>query len=323
MAQTPTSGYGTYANYGYEETYGAGAVSARTFGRNVKLTISRRNNMERSYGIGARNASTVSALKYEGEASVEFSMANGSFWRAVLGSVADAGDGPYTHTYTEANTLPSFAIDTGTELGTNDEVTELKGCKVSSATLTATVGEVVKVRLECPYKTETLTTAGIGSQVAETEEPFTFAQGTLELPNGTAIGNVQSVEITVSHDLEMLYGLGSRLATGAIEKRREYNISMTVAFDDTTDLLTKFLGDSGGPLDGTPTATATLELTFTNGGAGAAERSMVLLFANVYLDEETLPKDVEEIIKENVTGFALSCTSIVYTNNTESDDDVP
>ena len=58
-----------------------------------------------------------------------------------------------------------------------------------------------------------------------------------------------------------------------------------------------------------------MELTFTNSGAGALLESIVLLFANVYFDEETLPQSVNEVIKEDITGHALSCTSVVWTND--------
>lgn len=320
MTQVVSGGWNSYCNYGYEATYGAGAVSDRVFGHGTNITINRRNNMLKVGGLGSRNYSTVSAGKYEGSASVEFVFSNSSFWRAVLGSVADAGSGPssWTHTYSEATALTSFAIDTGIELGTDDCVSELKGCVIASATLTAAVGELVKVRLECPYKTETLATAGIGSQVAESADPFTFAHGTVELPNGSAIGNVQSIELTINNNAELVWGLGSRLATTNVGKIREYNLRMSVAFDDTTDLLTKFLGDTSGPKTSTPSSQATIELTFTN-----STDSCVITLADVYLDTENIPLSVENLIVEDVEGFALSGTSIVTTNSTEVDEGNP
>jgi len=323
-AQYNVSGAYSYVNYGYEATYGAGAVSARTFGHGVKVTLTRKNNMERIHSLGARNAQATAALKYEGSASVEFIMADASFFRAILGAVADGGVGPYTHTYTETNSLPSFAIDTGTELGTNDEVTELKGCLVNTATMTATTGETIKVRLECPYQTETLATTGIGSQVAETFDVFTFAHGILQLPSGSTIGDVQSFELTINNNLEQIWGLGSRLLTSQVAKIRQYEVRMTVTFKDVAQLLTKFYGAVGLPLDqNTPAAQATMILTFSNGLTSINERSIVMTFANVYLNEETLPKDVNEVIKEDVSGWAHSCTSIVWTNNTAVDAGTP
>lgn len=317
MAQNPTSGYSSYVNYGFEATYGSAATGTRTFGHGAKITISRKNNMEKIFGLGARNATTTVPKQYEGSASVEFIMSNGSFFRGILGAVADGGSAPYTHTYTETNTVPSFTIATGTELGTNDEVTALLGCKINSATITAAVGEVVKVRIECPYKTETLATSGLGSQVAETEEPFVFSEGTLSI--GGTINNVQSAEVTFNNNSEGIFGLGSRFKTAEVEKQREYSVKLTVAFSDVSALLTKFFGNAAGPSTTTVAPQASLVLTFTNGLTGIDQRSVVMTFANIYFDSESLPKDVTEVIKEDVDGWALSCTSIVYSNNTQVD----
>jgi hypothetical protein len=325
MAQNYTSGYASYMNYGYEATYGSVASGTRVFGLGQKVTHTRRNNMERLYGIGARNATTTVAKKYEGSASVEFVLSNPSIFRAIMGAVADGGSGPnsYTHTYTETNILPSFSILTGTEMGTNDAVMALLGCKVGSATITASADEVVKVRLECPYKTETLATSGIGSQVAETFTPYTFAQGLVEWSGGGgSIGVVTSFELTINHSLEGLWGIGSRLKNTDVEKIREYNIKMTVAFNDVTALLTKFLGASGAPVAGTPAAQANIVLTFDS-GSGTGLGSIVITLADVSFDEDTLPKDVNEILKEDVSGWALSGTSIVATNSVQTDEGNP
>jgi hypothetical protein len=333
MTQNTTGGYGTYINYGYETTYGTAVSGTRDFGMGRKVTVTNRNNMERIYGLGNRNAQANVAKKFEGNASVEFLMSNGSFFRGVLGGNADGGGaGPtYTHTYTEANTVPSFTIATGTELGDNDEVTTLVSAKVSSMTMTASVNEVVRVRLECPYKDITLASSGIGSQVTASpynDTPFSFAQGTLELPTGSTIGYVQSFELTVNNSLEGIWGLGSRLKASEVEKIREYNIKMTIAFTDTSVLLQKFYGQTapivvGDLADVNPATTATLVLTFTNGGSTSALRSIVITLANIYLDDHTLPKDVNEVIKEDVTGWALSGTSVVWTNATTGDTGSP
>lgn len=317
MAQNPTAGWGSYLNYGYEATYGTPASGTRVFGDAQKITLTRKNTEERLYGVGARNATVSIAKKYEGSASIEFVLANASFFRAALGAVADGGSGPssFTHTYTEANVLPSFSIVDGTELGTNDDVHVIAGAKINTWTLSATVGETVKMRIDCPYKTETQATSGIGSQVAETADAYTFAGAVLQLPSGSTIGNVQTIELTGNHNIEGLWGLGSRIKTAQIEKAREYNIKMTVAFSQASDLLTKFFGQATGPLTVTnPASTATLILTLTS-----STDTMVMTFANIYLDTETLPKDVNEILKEDVEGWALSCTSVIVTNSTATD----
>ena len=328
--QSYTSGYGSYANYGFETTYGTAAASkVRPFGAGVKITHTRRNNMEIIYGLGFRNAAGNAAKKFEGSASIEFILTNATWMRALFGAVADAGS--YTHTYSETVTVPSFTVATGTELGTADEVTELTGCKIDNATITATQGELVKVRLECPYKTETLATSGIASQNTETFSAYSFAQGLLEwTASGGEIGKVQSFELTVNNDLEGVYGLGSRLRAATVEKRREYNLRISIAFKDVTELLTKFYGQATGPLPtSTPATQATIVLTFTQGsGAGSAgNEKIVMTIANIYFDENSLPKDVNEVIKEDVTGGALGTTAnaniAVWSNAVAADNAVP
>ena len=88
MVQTPTSGYASYVNYGYEATYGTAVSGTRTFGHGVKITHNRKNNLERIYGLGNRNMTANVAKQYEGTASIEFVMSNGSFLRALLGEVS-------------------------------------------------------------------------------------------------------------------------------------------------------------------------------------------------------------------------------------------
>lgn len=333
MTQTPSSGALSYVNYGFESTYGTVAGSfPRPFGQGTKISINRRNNMERIFGLGARNASANVAKKYEGTATVDFLLGAGqtaiahggaSWLRAVLGAVpTDAGVGPYTHTYAESNTITSFSIANATELGDADYVSALIGCKVQSCKLTAAVDEVARVTLECPYRTETLATTGIGSVVTPTEEPLTFAQGTLSVA-GTTVGYVQSVDLTITNNVEMIWGLGSRYSTAGPAKTRTYDFKMSVVFSNVALLLEKFFGKAAS-IDADDLATlnpagVACVLTFTNGGASTALRSIVLTFANLYLNEHSLPLDVNEVVKEDVGGYALSCTNIVVTNNQATD----
>lgn len=334
MAQNTTSGAFSWCNYGFETTYGTVAATfPRPFGQGVKITIAQRNNMERIFNLGARNAGANVAKKFEGTASVEFvlgagetSIAHGgaSWLRAVLGAIpTDSSSGPTLHTYAESNTLASFSISTGTDMGSLDAGFALIGCKVMSMTLTAAVGEVARVRLECPFRTMSFTSATNAiTQVVPTEVPLTFAQGTLSVA-GVDVGYVQSVELTVNEDLEMVWGLGSRYATAGVEKRREYNLRMTVAFSNAALLLEKFYGKASVVA---ATDLATLNpagvacvLTFDNGLSTTSQRSVIFTFANLYLDEHSLPLDVNEVVKEDVTGYALSCTNVVVKNSTTTD----
>ena len=94
MSQNVIGGWGAYCNYGFESSYGTAVTGTRVFGHGTKLTISRKNNLEPIWELGNRNAQTTAAKKYEGTGTLDFNLSNASFFRAVLGEVADAGGGP-------------------------------------------------------------------------------------------------------------------------------------------------------------------------------------------------------------------------------------
>jgi len=333
MAQNVISGAFSYVNYGFETTEGTVAGSfPRPFGHGAKITVNRKNNMEKIYGLGARNATANVAKKYEGTASVEFMLGAGedtiasggaSWLRAVLGAIpTDSGATPYLHTYAESNTLTSMSIASAAEQGTNDYVSALIGCKVQSCNITAAVDEIAKVKLECLYRTESMATSGIGSAVSPTEDPLTFANGTLSV-GGVTVGYVQSIDITINNNVEMVWGLGSRYSTASTAKNRAYDIKMSVAFTNVALLLQHFYGKSGAvaatDLALLNPAGVALVLTFDNGLTNIDQRSIIFTFANFFINEHSLPMDVNEVIKEDVTGHALSCTNIVVKNATETD----
>lgn len=329
MAQTVASGAYGYVNYGFESTEGTVASSfPKSFGHGVKLSVSRKNNMERVYGVGARNASANVAKKYEGMASIEFMLdAQGSWWRAVMGALpTDAGAGPYTHTFAESNTLLSFSIANAVELGSNDMVSALIGAKVDTCTLSFAVDEITKVKLECPYRTETMASSGIGSAVAPSEEPLSFQHGTISV-GGSTVAYVQSGEVTISNNVEMVWGVGSRYSTAGPVKQRAYDFKFSLMMSDLSLVMENFYGTT---LDVSASDLATLNpagvacvLTFDNGLSSTSSRKVVLTFANLYFNDHDTGLDVNELVKEDVTGYALSCTNVVVTNNTATDQATP
>ncbi len=234
----------------------------------------------------------------------------------VLGANADAGtSGAFTHTYTETDSIPSFTTKTSFELGTTDFLSALIGCKVETCTITAAVDEAVKFSLDCSYRYENLSTTKI-SDNPEIEPIFTFAHGSIEMPDGTTIAAVQSFELTINNSNELVYGIGSRFPTANIAKQREYNFTLTAAFKDHTSLLTFFMNgtnSASAPTAGSGTEIATLELTFTNDDGDILDINLT----GIHLDEETLNQNVGEVVKEGITGWARGLTNVVYTNDVQ------
>jgi len=326
MAQTYISGGGSVCLYAFEDMDGwAVAVASHTksdetympFGQGVEVTVTRSNNAERIWGVGARNATATVNKQYGGAFTINGVLTNAYWLLGVLGANSDGGTvGAYTHTYTEADILPSFTTTTSFELGTTDFASDLIGCVIDTCAISAAINEALKFSLEGSYRYENLGTTKT-SDLADVEPVFTFAHGSIEMPDGTTIAAVQSFELTISNNAEQVYGVGSRFPTGVVAKNREYNITMTAAFNDYTDLLTYFMNGTNtasAPDAGSGTEIATLELTFTNDDGDILDINLT----GVHLNEETLPQSVNEVVKEDVSGWARACTNIVYTNDVET-----
>ena len=326
MTNNYISGANSYALYAYENpTEWDSAATSHTasdesyvpFGQGIDVSIARNNNAERITGVGARNATASVSKQYSGSATINGALTNAYWLLGILGANADAGTtGAYTHTYTEADRLPSFTLKNGFNVGTTDVQNVLLGCRVNSFTMTAAVNEALKFSMEVPYRYETVGTTLV-SDVADIEPVFTFAHGSIELPDGTVIAAVQSFELTINNNLESIYEVGSRFMSDQVAKNREYNFNITAAFKDYTSLMTRMFNGTGtatAPDAGSGTEIATLNLTFTNDEGDILDFN----FTGISLNEETLPSNVTEVVKENVVGWARGCTNIIYTNDVEA-----
>ena len=325
MTQTYLGGGGTVALYAFENMAGwntTGALhpasdEARVpFGQGVEVTMSRTNNAERVFGVGARNATATINKQYGGTMTISGVLSNAYWLLGVLGKVGNTGvDGAWIHTYTEEDILPSFTTDLGFELGTTDFQSEIVGCVINTCTISAAVNEALKFSLEASYRYENLGETK-SDDIPDVEPVFTFAHGSIEMPDGTSIAAIQSFELTINNNAEPVYGVGSRFMTGVVAKNREYNFSCTAAFNDYTDLLTYFMNGTNtatAPAAGNSTDIASLELTFTNGEGDILDINLT----GISINEETLPQSPTEVVKEDVTGWARACTNIIYTNDVE------
>lgn len=312
MTDYPVTGALSYAELRKETTYGSDAGGTdMAFGLELTMEPSRRNNLIRSVGLGSRNAQALVPGTFEGTLTANFILANTRWFGALLGASSSAAAGSaYDHTYAEATAMPSFTVEEGTNLTTTDHVSEFLGCKINTATFRCAEGEPVRVTLDVPYKTELESTTLDGSPASEAEDPLHFAHGSLELPSGSTMAIVKSVDFTVNNNLIRSYGLGSRLLQALVEGERQYTVNIRKAFVVASDILEKFYGGVTGPSATDIAETATLVLTFTNGLSAGDERTLVITLTGIKFDEESLPKNVKEETIENATCWARSCGAV-------------
>jgi hypothetical protein len=312
-----TGGWKAYLGYAWETGYAtAGSPINKVFGQGQRITTTTRNNTEKVFGLGNRNAATMVAKKFEGTLSIESVLANGWWIRGMLGSPATAvwTGSPmqwWTYTFLENTTIPSFTVENGVDMDT-DVARTLKGAVMSNVTISAAVNELVKLRFECPYSNETKGTTLIaaGTQPTDGNEPFAFQNGTISIA-GSTMAEIQNVELNVNNNAEPTWGCGSRWATNAPAKNREYGLRMTATFKDVTEFLNRTTGGAGSPAMN-PADETTAFLKFDNGGSGTAQRIIQINLGSVFFDEHTLPQDATETMKEDVVAFATYCGSVTY-----------
>lgn len=322
MAKFPVAGYAHNISYGWETSFGTiSSTFDKAFGQGVKLTTHDiDNSVDYVYAVGSQELQRQYAKSFKGSWGVEFLLSDAWFLRSIAGAApTTAGAGPYTHTWTTANggisnSLSSMSINVASDLDTDSDK-NLLGCVVNSGTISMAVDEAVKVKLDGTFANYTKDTS-LTATVAPVEEPLYFQQASLELPTSTTITDVQSLELGFNRNPDPVYGLGSRFAQKVVGKQREWSIKANLTYESDVEALDRVLGSTTAA--GTPSESATLKVTVTNGGATTSLRSYVITYANVFAEKLSLPISHDDVTKTDVTLRARSITSIVATNNTSA-----
>lgn len=316
-----TSGFNAYTQYGYESSFktASSETNYKPFAFGVSISRTANNNPVTVYGIGNKNATASTPGVFQGEATVSGYLADPWWLRMFFGAPADAGAGPYTHTYTEAAQPDSFTTELGFELGATDSMIQMLGCVATSISLTASVGEPIAYELAYGY-VDAAETSSLGTiRSLSYAEPFFFQQG--EINSGGVLSQVTEFSLTIEQNPIMVNAIGTRETQAFTFGQRVYNFTFTKSYlDDTT--IEEFYG--GSTPAATPTddylgpAQSSATLTFNNGQAGTAQKQLVITLANLFYNEHSTEVSSEDVIQETVTGYALSLTSAVATDNTSA-----
>ena len=301
------------------EAAGSMTVSDETFfavGQGVEVNLTKNNNKVRNFGVGQRNATSTSILGFTGTLTLTGAVTSFYWLLGALGTNNDAGSGPssYTHTYTEADSLPSFSAKLPIVFNT-EKYELIQGAITNQLTLTAAINEVLKFNLECPYRYSSIVT-GATSVATDTQAVYTFAGGTIEIPDGTTIAAVQNFELTVKNNAELVPEVGSRFAAGYAAKQREYDFKFTAAVTNFNLVGLMYAGTTGAtaPAAISDGSIGTMTLTFVNSDGHEA----VFTLPECHFNEDVLPRNINDIVKEDITGWCESMTNVVYTNATET-----
>ncbi len=303
------AGVDSYALKGKETTYGNEASSIdKHFGIVQRVSPNARNNQIQVRGFkgtttGGRAMIKALGGKFETGFSVEFQPSNFEWMEDVLGSVSGAGTSGDPYVYVKATSIPSYSISTNIDLGSIDQNVTYLGCVINSCSIRATMGEAVSVSLE--YMAASLTKNNtLDTAVAlDTKDVFIFSGVTLEWPDGTSVSEViDSVEVTITNNSEIQFGLGSRTGKKAVQKQLDYSVKFTIKLEDD-DFIDDFLGDTSDPATN-PTRVANMGLKFSN----SASHYVDMVFTGLTIDERGSEQSYSEVIPEDITAIAESLT---------------
>jgi hypothetical protein len=313
-----TGAHGTL-KYGEESTFGGGATATRPFGLQQSVgSLSFKNNQIALTQLNSIEVESFAYGKNEGNGSVDFVLSSPWVFDAILGGVDTTGStNDYTHIWdsdsanltadnTGIRSPKSFDIEVGFDTTTStDVVRHCKGSLFSSLNIKSSIGETVSGSMDFLYGIIDTVTTSIGSPIADgVAFPYTFAHATLELPDGSAVAQLQDFDISFSSNTELLYEQGTANAVGGFRKLFEMTGKFNASFVDKTQLQRVF--------DRTELATLTVE--FTNGLSTTSEKTIKLEFAGVGLSEHSLSIAPNEPVFEDLT-FQMRNVKVTANNS--------
>lgn len=309
MANTQKiAGLDSYLLYKTEDVYGSAETTASKWSYIQSFTPTIKNNMINITGY-AGSAGDPRAVHnmLPGQLDISWNMDlipnDFSFMKYALGSTSESGS---TNTYTASTAPLSFTMTNNIDNDTTDRQEVYSGCVVNSMTLKAAVGESVSVNLAGMSNLITTGTSLTANAANATDTIWTFQHGSLNI-DGAISNIIDSVELTVTNNWEMKYGLGSRLCKKAIGKVREITLRFTVKYLDNT-LHTKLLGATPPTAAGSPTSVTSAVLKFTKLG-----KSVTITVRNGYIEEFSGTHNLNELIGEDFTLIGKSI-DIVWDN---------
>jgi hypothetical protein len=175
----------------------------------------------------------------------------------------------------------------------------------------------VKASLVAAYASETLTTSA-GTAAAEAEDPYTFAQATVELPDATGLVDGESIDLRIDRKAQLHAALGSITPTNFFSGFVDYSAKVTLPMEDAT-LLKYAYGNSTATSPATTFTETSLDVVFDNAAATTANRQVHLTFGGVYVKTFGTPKTAGEKDVQEVQLGMRYMTLLQAINNTATE----
>lgn len=230
---TATAGHDALLAYDWEDGFRNAPASddKKPFGVDAALTTKEgSNNAVRLFEPGDPEAAQIIEQQFAGTFTVEFTLSNPWFLRALITEASSNGTAPTTHTFDGFPGDP-MRIFTGTE--TTSTYRELQGAVVQSATFTFNIPGTVDVSLEGAYAYEDADAASF-TQPTLNYRALSHHDSLLSR-GGTDLTFEQSLTLSVNLNVDMVPELGERFPVDYSPKQRNPSIDYARIVQDTSD----------------------------------------------------------------------------------------
>lgn len=330
-----------YLEYDFETSFDTGGdatMCGKVFGFEQRITgWTWTNNRIVLNQLNSVEPKTFAYGQARGSMSVDFVVSNPwfnslLFDRTSCATFPSGCVSPFTYTWEttcDAGTrdVETLTAEVGIEAGATDIVRTISGGIVNSISLRSSVGEVVRGTADISYATDTPTStldSTIASCTVGTGNcqfiPYTFAHGTLAFPSGCVIAELQSFDITLNQNADMLWGHNSNHAVNAFRRVFELTGTFNASYVDQTNLndLYAQIDDTQCPAGCEVREVATLVITLNNGCAGASQRQILYTFTGISPAEHSTAVEPVEPIFENINWQARRA-QVVSINGTSAE----
>jgi len=277
---TATAGHDALLSYDWEDGFLTAPATAdkKPFGVDATLSTEEgSNNAVRLFEPSSNEAVQIIEQEFAGTWTAEFTLSNPWFLRAIFGTASSSGTAPTTHTYDGPIGDP-MRLFHGNE--NTSAYYALEGCVAQTVTFTFNIPGTVDVSIEGAYATKNDDDPSF-TQPTINERALSFHDAELTRA-GSTLSFVQSLNLTVNLNADMVYELGNRTAVDYSPKQRNTTLDYARIVQNTDDQERAYGGATS--IQDKVENTADFVASASNGKTGTDLNKVELQLNNVFPD---------------------------------------
>ena len=298
MSTSILSGVDAYIMWAKEATYGTAVTVNKPFGLAQSLSnVQINSNPLPLPKLGSVDVESFAFGRYEGQMSVGWTLSAPWFFDSFLkedtSAHTDHTDSSAASSYTwesKPKGVESITVEVGVDSPTTDIVRTFRGCVMQEWSLQSQINQYVQCQGRVAFSQEATTTTRSTIVDDDIEYPHRFTKGTVKL-NGTAVGRVQSVNLSVNTGAEQLFEMNKAAAIGYKKGLLEITGSMSMLLEN--DTIREDVADQEEQ--------TSMEIKFDNGQSNEKAKSVTLSTDKLALSTQSMSRiSPNDVIMEDV-----------------------